>query len=57
MNDAEAREEIRAAIVYYDEHGWCWLSVVTFIGIRALFGGWHELIKSLRAPYRRNKPA
>lgn len=48
MTDAEARDEIRAAIAWYDARGLCWLSVVTFIGIRALFGGWSELVRSLR---------
>lgn len=48
MTDAEARDEIRAAIEWYDGKGKCWLSVVTFIGIRALFGGFHELVRSVR---------
>jgi hypothetical protein len=48
VTDAEARGEIRAAIEWYDAQGKCWLSVVTFIGIRALFGGWLELVRQVR---------
>ncbi len=48
MTDVEARDEIRDAIAYYDARGLCWLSVVTFIGIKALFGGWLELLDSIR---------
>lgn len=49
---ADFREEIKAAIAYYEEHGKCWLSVVTFIGIKALFGGWFELTNDLRGGTR-----
>lgn len=51
----EAREEIRAAIIYYDERGLCWLSVVTFIGIKALFGSFSELLRSARRPWPTRK--
>lgn len=43
MTNAEIREEIKAAIAWYEERGKCWLSVVTFIGFRALFGTWAEV--------------
>jgi hypothetical protein len=52
MTAAEARDEIRDAINWYDAKGKCWLSVVTFIGIKALFGGWWELVRSLRSTVR-----
>ena len=51
MNDRvnnKAMEEIRDAIRFYDERGSDWVSVVTFIGITHLFGGWEKLVASLR---------
>lgn len=48
MTNVEAREEIRNAIAFYDGRGSCWVSAVTFIGIKALFGGWLELTKALQ---------
>jgi hypothetical protein len=57
MTDEEAREEIRAAIAHYDERGQCWLSVVTFLGIKWCFGGWYELCRSIRGRrYNEVKP-
>jgi hypothetical protein len=38
----EAREEIVAAIAFYDERSADWLDAVVFIGLKALFGGWAE---------------
>jgi hypothetical protein len=55
MTDANARDEIRAAIEWYDARGKCWLSVVTWIGIRALFGSWRELTDSVRRPFAGKK--
>jgi hypothetical protein len=54
--EGEAMREIREAIKWYDERKQSWLSVVTFIGIRALFGGWFELLHSIGRPDRRGGP-
>lgn len=43
-----AQQEIMDAIAFYDERKWNWVSVVTFIGIKHLFGGWLELERLLR---------
>lgn len=48
MTDSEARDEIKAAIEYYESRGLCWISVVTYLAIRATFGGWLELLDSIR---------
>lgn len=49
MTKAAARQEMRDAITYYEGRGLCWVSVVTYIGITALFGGWRELVDGLRS--------
>jgi hypothetical protein len=46
-----AESEIIAAIDWYTRRGKSWISVVTYIGICHLFGGWSELCRQLRAPY------
>jgi hypothetical protein len=51
----KAREEIRDAIEYYDRRGWDWVSVVTYIGIRHMFGSWSELVAELRPTWQKRK--
>lgn len=53
MANEEAKAEILSAIEWYDARGLCWLSVVTYIGIKALFGSWYELVASVRRPWRK----
>ncbi len=55
MTSAKAREEILAAITFYEERGTCWISVVTYLGINHLFGSWSELVGNLRRPWGRMK--
>lgn len=55
MTAEEARDEIKAAIEWYEARGLCWLSVVTFLGIRWCFGGFYELVDQLRPGGRGRK--
>ena len=47
-----AQMEIMNAIAFYEDRGSDWLSVVTFLGIKHLFGGWHELTRGLTSGMR-----
>jgi hypothetical protein len=52
----EALEEMREAIDHYDRCGYDWTSVVTYIGIKHLFGGWQELQRGIRRPWKGERP-
>jgi len=55
VTDTEAREEIKAAIEHYEARGACWLSAVTFLGIRQIFGSWYELVDGVRRPWAQGR--
>lgn len=44
VGDVDARDEIRAAIIFYEKRGWCWLNVVAFISAQAT-GHWQSTLR------------
>ncbi len=50
------REDMLAAIEFYSKRGHCWISVVTYLGICHMFGGWGDLLDGLRPQKKAGRP-
>ncbi len=56
MTAKECREEMLAAIDWYQARGDCWISIVTYIGICYLFGSWANLGNHYRPERAAGRP-